>query len=167
MNKEDIKSIFFLSNKNDIEKGLADDFQYNSDMKIDKKGSEIKESIKKILISYSLKKEIINSGLEQLIDKIGVQPEESFDNWYIKSYRGNADDLPKRYSYKQAYPNSSDVNYVHSETDESSLMNKYNHKICEYRDLSTDCLVLKTTYDNLKDDKVYSLNINLAVKLGF
>ena len=160
MNREDIKSIKAIV-ENAIEKSVTEDLVYESSMKVQAKGSELKDKLKAYLIELVLDKDTTFKEMQELADSIGIMPSGVLDAWELKGLRSKLSKIPFKYSHSQIYTNERDDAYGYQP------MKDYNSKLAKFIDLSIECLFLRVTINNIKDDKSYQLSVQLATKLGF
>lgn len=163
INREDIKSVKYRIDQA-IQKSIASELNYESSVKIEKTGGEIKEKLKQIILDSVINKNRLFSELDQLVQNIGESPTQKLDEYELKGFRKRLTVIPYKYDYGQIYSNQpvADISYQ-----DNNPKCKYNNLLREYIDLSVDCIVIKTVIDNINDTKKYSLNVDLTAKLGF
>jgi hypothetical protein len=149
IDREDIKSVKFTVDQG-VEKSIQSELTYESSIKIDKTGKEIKEKLKLIILDNIVKKNKIFNVLDNLVQITGELPNCTLDEYELKGFRKKLTVIPYKYN------DQSDVN-----------KHKYNNILREYIDLSVDCIVIKTIIDNIIENKDYQMNAALAAKLGF
>ena len=180
MKRKFIKGVLYEVMSDKLDKSLVDDLSYNSDIKIEKSGVDIKEKIKQDLVKKIMCRDALLISIEILATQIGVVPGDEIDEYQTKGLRDKLSSPPRRYSWDQirstsiksdkqpiVYGSINSESESKSISDENPFMVKYNEKVYKFIESSVDCFLLKTIIDNIIDTKTYSLNIQLATKLGF
>jgi len=182
MEREDIKSLNFIV-KEKFKKSISDILGYTTNFKLEKKGSEIKDKLKVILVERIIHKNLLFKQLQECAEKIGSPPMGLISEHMFKGLRHKLQIIPYKYSYEQCYPplpkikqnnpieDVLDNKEANSIIDESSTirskMQEYNKKLNEYLALSIDSIFLKAIIDNIKEKKNYDLTPAMLIKLGF
>lgn len=140
--------------ENGINKSVASDLHYESSVKMEKTGAEIKSKLKLIILDSIMLKNKLMLQLDQIVAEVGELPSLPMEEYELKGFRGRLKVVPYKYPYDETYQGV-------------SLKNKYNNLLREFIDLSVDCIVLKTVIDNIDVTKGYQLSVDLTSKIGF
>lgn len=170
-----ILSHFYKSQENVIEKSVVDTLSYNPDIKIEKTGKEIKESLVPIRVNTEEEKNKHYQNMLAFKKEAGIEPTEKFDYYYNENTRI---DTPNIYSYEQKYGKNNSIEQdsmitlpkseVVFITDvQKEAMNKYNHCARQYVKCLMDIVTIDTLTKNLSDNKKIALTVNQASALGF
>lgn len=153
INREIIKSVKFIM-ENGISKSVAHDLHYESSVKMEKTGAEIKSKLKLTILDSIMSKNKLMGQLDQIVADVCEMPSLPMEDYELKGFRSRLTAVPLKYPYEENYQGV-------------SLKNKYNNLLREYIDLSVDCIILKTVIDNIDVNKSYQLSVDLTSKIGF
>lgn len=157
-----------------IEKSVVDSLSYNQDIKIEKTGKEIKESLTPVRSNVENEKNQHYQNMMMYKKEAGIEPEEN-SNYYYDEISKRIDS-PKMYSYNQRYGKGdlkeNVITYpkVEPETvtkEQIGLMDKYNNCARQYVKCMADLITIDTLTKNLSDNKKIALTVQQASALGF
>jgi len=151
-----------------------------------KTGSEIKKKMEMLSISLNSEIEILKSKKSEYSKSIGVDPTESLDRWDSRGLDESVASTIKIYPYQMRYyseTKGTNDSQVHSPIDFSKegevstvsasskeiakLAQSYNEACRLIVSKLVDLTSLSTFKRNLEDKKIYSLNSNELIILGF
>lgn len=167
-----------------INKGeLEDNFSRGDGVLVNKKGSEIIDNLKNIILGKQLLKVDLESRIKDLKELITAAPlAEPIDEYKYRGYQaqitGMSDCLNLKYSYQCCrFTEDMDTNLVPagSETANSyvvtkqtaDMCSKYNDLVCQCIDTCAEICLATTMINNLDPSSKYPLNIQQLKSLGF
>lgn len=162
LQRERISSIYyqFSEGLNRLEKAELQESSFSnlSDFKFRKSGKEIGEKLGGMISHLEEQKISCLQSMASLVEKIGLPPEQggSF-SYYSKNW--GITDTPLLYSY-ESYKDEVGTDSFKNKTAYNSLAN-------QYVDICVDLAKLRTIFNNIDEKRSYTLNSNLATKLGF
>lgn len=163
-----------------LEKGLADAFRWNNNMKFNKTGKALKAKFKELQTSQTAlletTKKDVDDKLSALI-KSGKIPTQSP---YISSTYSKAVSQPyKIFTWRQCeFPSETgknDITYTNgtektlsyaSTQEEADACREYNKAVDQYYDICVDLITIKAMIDNLEDNQKYELTQEQMIALS-
>lgn len=144
-----------------IQKSHITDMFSNSEIKINKKGFEIKERLVEMKNKELQMCAQNQAKLEILKAKLGCEPTEKVSEWVLEGFDISIE--PKIYSY-----DSCDWEPIEgTETNIGSLKSEYNSVANNYVKSQIDICTIDTMINNLVDNTFYPISIKQAALLGF
>ena len=167
----------------DLEKAhLINTFERGDNIKIKKKGSEVKEKLTDIRKEEEKESQDYFSKVLGYRSKISQPPTEDAPEWYLQNLKMPKEKVPKIYSYQVMYPSDSDT--IQTETsgrsplvapesvkilsqEEAVYAEKYNECLRKYFGCLKEVSYIDTFLNNLEENKTYDLSMEQANAFGF
>ena len=168
--ESDIKSQHNVTDFENIQKGhISNAFGHSQEIKVDKKGSEIKANLKVARDKEQLECTQFQTQLEAVKANIPTEPTENIDEWTTEGL--DITIMPKKFNWSECYCNEDNEYSDQSMKSEKQLLcdakREYNNTAEKFVKCQVELHILDTMMNNIADNKVYSLSVKQAAILGF
>lgn len=167
--KSDVQKSF--EGHDDIHKSHLGYMLGSDNLKVSKKGKEIKEKLEKVLSDEKDQKTTLSTECTSLKEKIGTEPTCDVDDYTFQGLKNRIAVAPKVYEWNECYSN---VQISETSPDSDKLINdvctlkrKYNQCVREFIESSAEIIQIQTMIDNMDEKKSYDLTVKQASVLGF
>lgn len=162
-----------LTKANDIQKSHLANMLGSDNLKIIKKGSELKEKLNTSLSKIIDEKDSKYQQIVELKNSINCEPTDEVDEWTFQGLKSRISLAPKVFKwddcYQKHYPQNS-IDLSEDQKTENSiceLKRKYNSLVRNYIEMSAEVIQIQTMIDNIEEKKNYELTVKQASTLGF
>jgi hypothetical protein len=169
-NAVDVKSEHNVTDFEEIQKGqISNAFGHSQEIKVDKKGSEIKANLKVARDKEQMECTQFQTQLEAVKANIQTEPTENIDDWATEGL--DITIMPKKFNWSECYCNEDNEYSDQSMKSEKQLLcdakREYNNTAEKFVKCQVELHILDTMMNNIADNKVYSLSVKQAAILGF
>lgn len=169
-NAVDVKSQHNVTDFEEIQKGqISNAFGHSQEIKVDKKGSEIKANLKIARDKEQMECTQFQTQLEAVKANIQTEPTENIDDWATEGL--DITIMPKKFNWSECYCNEDNEYSDQSMKSEKQLLcdakREYNNTAEKFVKCQVELHILDTMMNNIADNKVYSLSVKQAAILGF
>ena len=154
-----------------IKSHIGSQFGYSENLKVNKKGAEIKEKLITIKDAELSEISTLKSKAEVLKEKAGSEPTEKLDDYVTDGIKTNT--LLLKYPWNECYCNeqtekSLDGIEIKSEAHiVCDSKQEYNRCVEKIARCESEVSLINTMINNFEDAKVYNLSVKQATTLGF
>lgn len=163
----------------ELKKGhFSEIFGYSSDVKVEKKGKDIKQALEALVPKERGQKEEYYDKMKSELEACEHQPTEEPSNYMFDGLKHKLDVVPKMFSYDmiRKYNDAQESGVSGAMTVEEEVpeghegdnhYEEYNEYAREYIKQCVDLVKMNTMIDNINESKKYELTVQQAAMLGF